>query len=95
MADQDLSQAAGTNSPKSVEVCVGDAAWDAFISGNAEDYRSRTAEAALALSSRCDVVVLAQASMEPAAALLAGPAIPVLTSPRAPIEAVAAVILFR
>lgn len=75
----------------SIEVSVVDGAWEAFLSGNAEDYRSRIAEAALALSSRCDVVVLAQASMEPAAALLAGLATPVLTSPRSAVEAVAAV----
>jgi hypothetical protein len=75
----------------SLEVSVVEEAWDAFLSGDAEEYRSRIAQAARALSNRCDVVVLAQASMEPAAALLAGLAIPVLTSPRSAIEAVAAV----
>jgi len=88
-------EAAGTESAVSVEVRVVDRAWDAFLCGDAEDYRSRIAEAAVALSSRCDVVVLAQASMEPAAALLAGLATPVLTSPRSAIEAVAAVIPSR
>lgn len=79
----------------SVEVSVVDGAWDAFLSGDAEDYRSRIAKAARTLSSRCDVVVLAQASMEPAAALLAGLDTPVLTSPRSAVEAVAGFIPSR
>ena len=78
-----------------VEVSVVDGAWDAFLSGDAEDYRSRITKAARTLSSRCDVVVLAQASMEPAAALLTGLGTPVLTSPRSAVEAVAAVIPSR
>lgn len=77
------------------EISVVDGAWDAFLRGDAEDYRSRIAGAARALSSRCDVVVLAQASMEPAAALLTGLGTPVLTSPRSAVEAVAAVIPSR
>ncbi len=88
-------EAAGAEPGVSFEVTVVDGAWDAFRSGDAEDYRSRIAEAARTLSSRCDVVVLAQASMEPAAALLAGLATPVLTSPRSAVEAVAAVIPSR
>jgi hypothetical protein len=79
----------------SLEVCVVDGAWDAFLSGDAEDYHSRIAQAARTLSNRCDVVVLAQASMQPAAALLAGLATPVLTSPRSAVEAVAAAIPSR
>ncbi|QOD04393.1 aspartate/glutamate racemase family protein [Pseudarthrobacter sp. BIM B-2242] len=78
-----------------VEVSVVDGAWDAFLRGDAEDYRSRVTKAARMLSSRCDVVVLAQASMEPAAALLTGLRTPVLTSPRSAVEAVAAVIPSR
>ncbi|PTT66881.1 aspartate/glutamate racemase family protein [Arthrobacter sp. HMWF013] len=88
-------EAADAGANISVEVTVVDGAWDVFLSGGAEGYRSRIAEAALALSGRCDVVVLAQASMEPAAALLAGLATPVLTSPRSAVEAVAAVIPSR
>ena len=78
-----------------VEVSVVEGAWDAFLSGDAADYHSRIAHGARALASRCDVVVLAQASMEPAAALLTGLAVPVLTSPRSAVEAVAAVIPSR
>jgi hypothetical protein len=70
-------------------------AWDAFLRGDAEDYHSRIAQAARTLSSRCDVVVLAQASMEPAAALLTGLATPILTSPRSAVEVVATVIPSR
>ncbi|MBT2530965.1 hypothetical protein J7E83_02270 [Arthrobacter sp. ISL-48] len=51
------------------------------------------AQAADTLASRSDVVVLAQASMEPAVALLTGLATPVLTSPRSAVEAVAAAIM--
>jgi hypothetical protein len=88
-------EASAVGADISLEVCVVDGAWDAFLSGDAEGYRSRITEAALALSSRCDVVVLAQASMEPAAALLAGLATPILTSPRSAVEAVAAAIPSR
>jgi hypothetical protein len=88
-------EAADARADVSLEVSVVEEAWDAFLSGDAEEYRSRIAQAARALSSRCDVVVLAQASMEPAAALLAGLTTPVLSSPRAAVEAVAAVIPSR
>jgi hypothetical protein len=88
-------EAADADSAISVEVCAVDGAWDAFLSGDAKGYNSQIAQAARALSDRCDVVVLAQASMEPAAALLDGLATPVLTSPRSAVEAVAAVIASR
>jgi Asp/Glu/Hydantoin racemase len=88
-------EAADAGADVSVEVSVVEGAWDAFLSGDAEEYHSRIAQAAHALSNRCDVVVLAQASMEPAAALLAGLATPVLTSPRSAVEAVAAAIPSR
>ena len=83
-------EAADARADISVEVSVVAGAWDAFLSGDAEGYRSLVAHAARALSGRCDVVVLAQASMEPAAALLTGLATPILTSPRSAVEAVAA-----
>lgn len=85
-------QAADTGTEVTVEVSVVDGAWDAFLLGHTEAYHSRLAQAAHALAGRCDVVVLAQASMEPAAALLEGLGIPVLTSPRAAVEALAAAI---
>ncbi|WP_455833595.1 hypothetical protein [Pseudarthrobacter siccitolerans] len=84
-------EAADAATDITVEVSVVEGAWDAFLAGDAEAYHSSIAHAARVLASRCDVVVLAQASMEPAAALLAGLETPVLTSPRSAVEAVAAV----
>jgi hypothetical protein len=81
---------AGTNI--TVEVSVVEGAWESFLAGDAEAYHASIAKAACALAGRCDAVVLAQASMEPAAALLAGLETPVLTSPRSAVEAVAAVL---
>lgn len=91
-----LSQeAAAAGTEVTVEVSVVDGAWEAFIAGEAEAYHSSIAEGARALAGRSDVVVLAQASMEPAAALLEGLGIPVLTSPRAAVEALAAAMPLR
>lgn len=84
-------EAADAETDITVEVSVVEGAWDAFLAGDTEAYHSRIAQAARGLASRSDVVVLAQASMEPAAALLAGLETPVLTSPRSAVEAVAAV----
>ncbi|MDQ0924527.1 hypothetical protein QF038_003035 [Pseudarthrobacter sp. W1I19] len=84
-------EAADAGTDITLEVSVVEGAWDAFLAGDAEAYHSRIAQAARGLAGRCDVVVLAQASMEPAAALLAGLETPVLTSPRSAVEAVAAV----
>ncbi|WP_255767618.1 aspartate/glutamate racemase family protein [Pseudarthrobacter sulfonivorans] len=83
-------EAADAGADVSLKVSVVDGAWDAFLSGDAELYHSRIAEAARALADCCDAVVLAQASMEPAATRLSGLATPVLTSPRAAVEAMAA-----
>jgi hypothetical protein len=53
------------------------------LTGDVKAYHSRIAQAARDLANRCDAVVLAQASMEPAAALLTGLTVPVpLSSPR-------------
>ncbi len=67
-------EATDAGSDMSVELSVVEGAWDAFQAGDADAYHSR----------------LAQASMEPAAALLTGLTVPVLTSPRSAVEAVAA-----
>jgi hypothetical protein len=82
-------EAADAGADITVEVTVVEGAWDAFLAGDAVAYHSSIARAADTLAARCDVVVLAQASMEPAATLLAGLATPVLTSPRSAMEAVA------
>jgi hypothetical protein len=85
-------EAAEVGADINVEVSVVEGAWDAFLAGDAETYHAGVAKAARALAGRCDVVVLAQASMEPAVALLAGLETPVLTSPRSAVEAVADVL---
>jgi hypothetical protein len=84
-------EAAEAGADITVEVSIAEGAWDAFLAGDVGAYHSGIAQAARTLAGRSDVVVLAQASMEPAAALLAGLARPVLTSPRSAIEAVALV----
>ncbi|MCU1568204.1 MAG: hypothetical protein JWQ56_3141 [Pseudarthrobacter sp.] len=84
-------EAADAGADLTVEVSVVQGAWDAFLASDPEAYHSSIAQAAHTLAGRCDVVVLAQASMEPAAALLTGLATPVLTSPRSAMEAVVAV----
>jgi hypothetical protein len=84
-------EAADAGADVTVEVRIVEGAWDAFLAGDAEAYHSSIARAAGTLAGRSDVVVLAQASMEPASALLAGLETPVLTSPRSAMEAVALV----
>jgi hypothetical protein len=61
------------------------AAWELFEAGDVAGYHRAIAEHVRALSD-VDAVVLAQASMAPAAGLLAGYAVPVLTSPRTAVE---------
>lgn len=57
-------------------------AWAAFERGAREDYLAQVATAARAAATGADVLVLAQASMAPAAACLADLPLPVLSSPR-------------
>lgn len=63
------------------------AAWPAFAAGDLGTYAAEIATATRAAATGADVVVLAQASMTPAAALLADLPIPVLTSPRTAVSA--------
>jgi aspartate/glutamate racemase len=58
------------------------AAWELFLAGDLDGYARAIAAHTRAIATGADVVVLAQASMAPAAALLTDLAIPVLTSPR-------------
>jgi Asp/Glu/hydantoin racemase len=60
-------------------------AWQHFEAGELEPYHAEIAAAARQLAPTVDVVVLAQASMAPAAALIDG--VPVLTSPRSAVRA--------
>ncbi len=64
------------------EVVLVEDAWDLFEAGRTEDYLAQIAAAARELADRVDVVVLAQASMAPAAERL-NLAVPVLASPGA------------
>jgi Asp/Glu/hydantoin racemase len=63
-------------------------AWALFAAGDLEGYARRVAAHCRGLDA--DVIVLAQASMAPAAELLADLATPVLTSPRAVVGRAAA-----
>lgn len=56
-------------------------AWHSFLDGDTNVYVARIADAVRAASSEVDVIVLAQASMAPAAALLHGLGCEVLSSP--------------
>jgi hypothetical protein len=57
-------------------------AWAEFEAGDLDGYHASIARHVRGLAADFDVVVLAQASMAPVAALLHDLAIPVLTSPR-------------
>lgn len=65
------------------------AAWALFEAGDLDGYRRAIAAHVRTLSA--DVIVLAQASMAPAAELLADLAVPVLTSPRTAVDRAMAV----
>ena len=73
---------AGTTVALDPVVCAG--AWAAFEAGDLDAYHGGVADVARDAVGRrgADVVVLAQASMAPAAGLLADLPVPVLTSPR-------------
>ncbi|WP_158621505.1 aspartate/glutamate racemase family protein [Streptomyces triticirhizae] len=61
-------------------------AWDLFTAGDLDGYARRIADHARRLAAEVDVVVLAQASMTPAVALLGDLPVPVLTTPRPAVE---------
>jgi hypothetical protein len=64
-------------------------AWELFESGDQAGYLDAISEALTALAGRCDVIVLAQASMADAADLMYV-GIPVLSSPRSAVRALLA-----
>lgn len=72
--------------PVRLRSLVVDGAWAHFLTGNTAAYAESIATAVRADSGPRDVVVLAQASMAPAQAVLANLGVPVLTSPRAGVE---------
>ncbi|MEQ9519118.1 MAG: aspartate/glutamate racemase family protein [Parvibaculum sp.] len=59
-----------------------DGVWDAFTSGKVRDYYQGIANRLRDVAADADVVVLAQASMAPAADLVGAIGVPVLSSPR-------------
>ena len=65
---------------------VAENAWPFFEQGNMKDYCAAIAEMLRTIAPYCDLVVLAQASMAPAAELCPQVAIPILSSPRLAIE---------
>ena len=67
-------------------------AWPRFEAGDRDGFLAMVAEAVRAGSAGCDVVVLAQASMAGATALLGDLPIPVLSSPRLGLEAALALL---
>jgi hypothetical protein len=68
---------------------LADGAWACFEAGDIAGYVERIAACVRAERGEADVVVLAQASMAPAADLLAGLGIEILASPRLGVQAIA------
>lgn len=66
-------------------------AWPLFESGDRDGYVRRVAEHVRAVAAAADVIVLAQASMAPAADLVRDLPVPVLSSPRAAVAHAVAV----
>lgn len=90
---RDLLHEAAGDSPVTLLAVPCPDAWPAFEAGDLDGYARAVAAAARRAAPGADVIVLAQASMAPAAALLADLPIPVLTSPRAAVaRAVAEVV---
>ncbi|MEU4422719.1 aspartate/glutamate racemase family protein [Actinoplanes sp. NPDC024001] len=83
----DLFRESAARAGIEVQLVVGRcfSAWQHFESGDLDRYHAEIAEQARKLASDVDVLVLAQASMTPAAALLDD--LPVLTSPRSAVTA--------
>ncbi len=79
------ARAAGRAVTVRTETCAD--AWAAFERGALEDYVAQVAAAARQAATDADVIVLAQASMAPAAERLRDLGVPVLASPRLGVEA--------
>lgn len=77
---EDAARAAGRSIRTSALLCEG--AWAHFERGDAAGYQRAIAQALRREAHDADVVLLAQASMAPAAALGAELGVPVLSSPR-------------
>lgn len=85
-----VEEARRAGRPVEVRTVLAAGAWDRFEAGDTEGYLRRVAAAADAVTAAgADAIVLAQASMAPAAGLVAT-AVPVFSSPRAGLAAGAA-----
>lgn len=79
-----VASAAGVDVDLRAELVAG--AWEHFEAGELPSYHRSIADEIERAAGRCDVVVLAQASMAPAADLAVGVDVPVLTSSRLAVE---------
>jgi hypothetical protein len=82
------SVAAARGSDVPIEVRLIDGAWERFEAGDREGYVAAIAGALPGLAADAGVIVLAQASMAPAAEMV-DVGVPVLSSPRLAVEALA------
>lgn len=87
---RDSADAAGVHVDLIEAPCLD--AWSLFESGHHDGCVARIAAHAREFAAGVDVIVLAQASMAPAAALLKDLAIPVLSSPRPAVMAAASLV---
>ncbi|QCX27580.1 hypothetical protein [Nocardioides jishulii] len=69
-----------------VEVLLAEGAWAAWEAGDLAGYLERVARSARLLADRSDVVLLAQASMAGAVALLDDVSVPVISTPASAVE---------
>ncbi|MBC7685333.1 MAG: Asp/Glu/hydantoin racemase, partial [Bdellovibrionales bacterium] len=74
--------------PVMLELLIADGAWQHFVSGNHDAYHEAIVRAVRACSSTATVVVLAQASMAPAASALQDLGIAVLSSPELGVQSI-------
>jgi Asp/Glu/hydantoin racemase len=88
-----LDAAAGTSVTVIEAPCP--QAWAAFEAGDLPRYAREVAAAARRIAPAADVIVLAQASMAPAAAQLTDLGVPVLTSPRTAVAGALALLTHR
>ena len=86
---RELIQRVAQQAHKQVEIveALCEAAWTKFEAGDQAGYIQEIAKVLLQMASQGDVIVLAQASMAPAAELCQDLPIPILSSPRLGLEA--------
>lgn len=86
---QTLIRSSAARAGREIELTsfVFDDVWTLFREGRLDDYYEGIAQRLAKAAGEVDVIVLAQASMAPAAALCADLSVPVLSSPRAGFEA--------